>query len=117
MKEEKAIEFIENAGGCVVSKNILTGKGKTKWLIREQSVDKVDNGWRFFSDIDDDDFINNPDNLAICDFNTIANIEPALIGIYLLPVGSDLQLVVENGKISFFDNITGKQVSPIYTSM
>lgn len=117
MKEEKAIEFIKNAGGCVVSKNILTGKGRIKWLIREQSVDKVDNGWRFFSDIDDDDFINNPDNLAICDFNTIANIEPALIGIYLLPVESDLQLVVEDGKISFFDNMTGEQVDPIYTSI
>lgn len=117
MKEEKTMEFIKNAGGCIVSKNILTGKGRIKWLIREQSVDEIDNGWRFLSDIDDDEFINNPDNLAVCDFNTIVNMEPALIGIYLLPVGSDLQLVIENGKISFIDNITGKQVDPVYTNM
>jgi len=30
-----------------------------KWLLREKSIDEIDNGWRFFSDIDDD-FINNP---------------------------------------------------------
>ncbi|WP_262421950.1 DUF2185 domain-containing protein [Bacillus aquiflavi] len=74
----------------------------------------MDNGWRFFSDIDDDDFINNPDNLTVCNFNTVANIEPAILGIYLLPVGSDLQIVAENGKIVFFDNISGNKIDPVY---
>lgn len=41
-------EFIENAGGCIVSKNILDGNGKLKWLVRDESVNSVDNGWRFF---------------------------------------------------------------------
>jgi hypothetical protein len=54
--------------------------------------------------------------LSVCDFNTIANIEPALIGIYLLPVGSDLQLVKEEGEITFFDNLTEKEVEQIYVS-
>lgn len=108
---DKYICFIENAGGCIVSKHILTGKGKLKWLFREESVDnKVDNGWRFLSDIDDDEFINDPKNLAVCDFNTVANIEPAILGIYNLPVGSDLQLVVQDGKIRFYDNNTEKEI-------
>lgn len=64
----------------------------------------------FFSDIDNNEFINNLDNLAVCDFNTVANIEPAIIGIYLLPVGSDLQLVSEEGKITFWDNMSGEEV-------
>lgn len=104
------IEFIKNAGGCIVSNNILNGKGTLKWLLREESVDKNDNGWRFLSDIDDEKFINNPDNLTVCDFNTVAEIEPAIIGVYLMPVGSDLQLVRVNGIISFTDNITGEKV-------
>ena len=116
MQKDKKIEFIKKAGGCIVSKNILNGKGKVKWLLREKSIDEIDTGWRFFSDIDDDDFINNPDNLVVCDFNTIANIEPALIGVYLLPVGSDLQLVTQGGKILFYDNITEKEVASIYTT-
>jgi len=114
MEKDKLIEFIKDAGGCIVSKNIINGKGRVRWLIRDNPIDKVDNGWRFFSDIDDDDFINNPDNLVVCDFNTVANIEPALIGVYLFPVGSDLQLVVQGGKILFYDNITEREVSSIY---
>ena len=116
MKEDNYIEFIKDAGGCIVSKNIVDGKGNLKWLLREEPVDEVDNGWRFLSDIDDDDYINNPDNLLVCDFNTVANIEPAILGIYLLPVGSDLQLVVQNGKISFFDNLTETEIEPFYGS-
>jgi len=114
MQKDKIVDFIKKAGGWIVSKNILDGKGKVKWLLREESIDEVDNGWRFFSDIDDEDFINNPDNLIVCDFNTIANIEPALIGVYLLPVGSDLQLVTQGGKILFYDNITEEEVAPMY---
>lgn len=107
----KKTEFIKNAGACLVSKNILSGQGKLKWLLREESIDnKVDNGWRFFSDIDTSDYLDNPDNLATCDFNTVAEIEPAIIAIYLLPVGSDLQLVKEDGKITFYDNITEQPI-------
>ncbi|AAU19321.1 conserved hypothetical protein [Bacillus cereus E33L] len=110
MNQKEPIEFIEKAGACIVSKNIINETGKLKWILREQSIDAVDNGWRFFSEIDDDDYINNPDNLVVCDFNTVANIEPAILGIYELPIGSDLQLVSENGKIRFVDNLTGKEV-------
>lgn len=63
-----------------------------------------------FFDIDDDDFINNPDNLLVCDFNTVANIEPAILAIYNMPVSSDSQLVTEDGKIKFYDNLTEKEV-------
>ena len=114
MEEKKLVEFLKNAGGCVVSKNVLTGKGRVKWLLRESPVDEIDNGWRVFSDIDDDAYINNSDNLEVCDFNVIINIEPALFGIYLLSVGSDLQLLIQDGKISFLDNKTGKKVEPLY---
>ena len=54
------INHIENAGGSVVSKNILNGKGRIKWVFREESIYSTDNGWRLLSEIDDDDYINNP---------------------------------------------------------
>ncbi len=43
--------------------------------------------------------------------NTVANIEPAILGIYDLSIGSDcdLQLVSENGKIRIIDNLTGNE--------
>ena len=107
-------EYIPKAGACVVSKNILEGRSKLKWLFREESIDRLDNGWRFFSGIDDDDFVNSIENLVVCDFNTVANIEPAIIGIYPFPVGSDLQLVKVDGRITFFDNYTGEEVKIPY---
>lgn len=110
MNQKEPIEFIKKAGACIVSRNIMNETGKLKWILREKSIGAVDNGWRFFSEIDDDDYINNPENLVVCDFNTVANIEPAILGIYELPIGSDLQLVSENGKIRFIDNLTGKEI-------
>lgn len=104
------IEFIKNAGGCVVSNNILTKKGRVKWCIREQSVDKADNGWRFLSDIDTDEFLNNPNNMSVCDYNTIAEIEPAILAIYNMPIGTDLTLEIKDGKKCFLDSLTGEVV-------
>ena len=46
-----------NLGGCVVSKNILEKRGRLKWCFREESVNNIDNGWRFLSEIDTDEFL------------------------------------------------------------
>jgi len=110
LNQNKPNEFIKKAGGCIVSKNIINEVGKLKWMVREEFINSVDNGWRFFSEIDDDDFVNDPDNLVVCDFNTVANIEPAILKIYNLPIGSDLQLVTDNGKVRIIDNLTGDEV-------
>ena len=106
----KVVKFIPNAGGSIVSKNILNHKGQLKWCVREESVNDVDNGWRFFSDIDTEDYLNKADNMCICDFNTIANIEPAILSIYNCQVGTDVELIKNNGKKIFLDNNTGEEL-------
>ncbi|WP_438357768.1 immunity protein Imm33 domain-containing protein [Bacillus wiedmannii] len=75
--------------------------------MRGNLIEAAGDGWKLFSKIDDD-YINNSENLALCDFNAVANIELAILGIYELPIGSDLQLVSENGKIRFINNLTGE---------
>ena len=42
-------------GGSIISKNILENKGKLKWCFRKNGINKLDNGWRFLSEIDTDD--------------------------------------------------------------
>lgn len=106
-----APEYVPDSGASIVSNNILTGRGVLTWLLREEPMNPQDNGWRFLSNIDDDDYINNPDNLQVRSFNTIADIEPAIIGIYGLPVGTDLQLVTKFGRKRFIDNLTGKKIT------
>ncbi|MCB2360945.1 DUF2185 domain-containing protein [Clostridium estertheticum] len=99
MSDKIKKQFIDNAGGSVVSKNIINKKGKHEWIFREKSIN--DNGWGFFSDIDDETNINNSRNLEIYDFNTVAEIEPAIVAIYLLAVGTDLELITKDNKKYF----------------
>ncbi|MEB3072776.1 immunity protein Imm33 domain-containing protein [Parvimonas sp. C2] len=47
-KFHEKTEFIKNAGACIVSKNILEGKGYLTWILREKGAHPSDTGWRFF---------------------------------------------------------------------
>lgn len=105
-----AIEFIPNAGACLASMNVLSGAGRIKWMVREESQAPADNGWRIFSAIDSSEYLSDAKNLGITDFNTICELEPALIGIWNLPVGSDLQIVDEGDGIEIVDTATGRPV-------
>ncbi len=99
---------VKDLGGCIVSNNILNGKGTIKWVFREEPVNDRDNGWRFLSNIDDEDYINNPLNLSVCDFNSIKVFEPSIFLIYNLPIGTELEIINENNKKYFIDHLTGK---------
>ena len=86
-----------NLGGSVVSKNILEKRGRVKWCFREESVNNIDNGWRFLSEIDTDEFLADSKNMVICDWGTIFEIEPAIAPIFELPIGTELTLEYSNG--------------------
>ena len=104
--------FIENAGAAIVSRKIVERTGNIKWLIREEPFAPQDTGWRILSDRDTDEYLADPANWTVVDLNDICDIEPACIGIYLLPVGSDIQLVVEpDGRRRWFDNKTEREIS------
>lgn len=105
-------EFIPKAGACLATKNVMTGAGRVRWMVREESQDPVDNGWRIFSDIDDEAYLSDADNFQIVDFNEVCAIEPALIGIWDLEVGSDLQIVDEGTGVFVVDTPTGRVVPP-----
>lgn len=51
-----------NLGGSIVSKNILSKKGRLKWCFREESINEIDNGWMFLSEIDTDEFLAKSEN-------------------------------------------------------
>ena len=102
--------FIPAAGACLASKNVLSRAGRVKWMVRVESKADVDNGWRIFSDIDTDEYLADADNLQVTDFNAVCAIEPALIGIWDLAVGSDLQIVDEGDGIKVVDTATGQEV-------
>ena len=105
-------KYIINAGAAIVSRKIVERTGNIKWLIREEPFAPQDTGWRILSDRDTDEYLADPANWTVVDFNDICDIEPACIGISLLPVGSDIQLVVEpDGRRRWFDNKTEREIS------
>ncbi|WP_020097974.1 DUF2185 domain-containing protein [Microbacterium sp. 11MF] len=102
-------EYIPNSGGSVVSKNVLEQRAPVRWAFREDAADAVDNGWRFLSEIDDEDYINDAANMAVVSFNTVIHLEPAVLPILHMPVGTDLTIVRQDGgRIVIIDNETGQ---------
>ena len=77
---------MENAGGTVITKSIYEGQSSLKWIYRESPSNKNDNGWRAIGDTDTQEYMDDPQNSIVVDFNTLVEIEPAVLKIYeLLP--------------------------------
>lgn len=104
------VEFIPGAGACVATTNVLSGAGLVRWMVRKPSQAPADNGWQIMSHIDTSDYLNTPGTWQIVDYNDLCAIEPALIGIWDLPVGSDLQLVRDEFGIRIVDTATGRDI-------
>ena len=98
-----------NMGGSIASKNILEKHGRIKWCFREEGVNAIDNGWRFLSEVDTDDYLQDASNMVVCDWGTLFEIEPAIAPISNMPVGTDLTLVYENGCKYFIFTETGEK--------
>ena len=97
-------------GACMVSRNIYENKGKLKWCIREKSVRDVDNGWRFLSDIDTDEYLSDSGNWCVLAYETVIEKEPAVLAIYNMPIGTEVTLLQEGKKRFFVGTNTGKPI-------
>ena len=103
-------KYVENAGSCIVTKSILNGETKFRWLFREEPLNNIDTGWMAFGDSDNDDYVNDPKNLTVMDLNTLINIEPTILNVYEMPVGTDLIFIEEDGEKYFINAKTNEQI-------
>jgi len=78
-------------GGCIATDMITCGGRKVAFMYREQSDRELDSGWRFMSGYESDEYMNDPNNHAVYDVNTIANYDPDIIPF----LGSDAGSVFE----------------------
>lgn len=99
-------------GGSIVSKNILDKKGKLKWCIKESPAHELDNGWRFLSEIDTDEFLSQDAHMRVCDWGTVVALEPAVMQIFSLPEGTELMLIQEENRKRFVHTGTGQPLHP-----
>ncbi|MFB7958031.1 DUF2185 domain-containing protein [Streptomyces sp. NPDC056045] len=103
-------EFIPGAGASLVTRSVLAGESRVRWVHRKPSRQPADNGWRVLGDTDTSAYLSDTKNWVIADFNELCAIEPALIGIYDFPIGSDLQIVREGQGIRIVDITSGHEV-------
>ena len=103
-------KYVENAGSCIVTKSILNGETKFRWLFREEPLNNIDTGWMAFGDSDNDEYVNDPKNLSVVDLNTLINIEPTILNVYEMPVGTDLIFIEEDGEKYFINAKTNEQI-------
>jgi hypothetical protein len=75
-------------GACIASDMITVEGYPVRFMYRESPCDGVDSGWRFFSGFEDDQYMNNSDNHAFYDVNTVANYDPSIIAHLDSPIGS-----------------------------
>ena len=75
-------------GSCFASDRITVDGKPVGFMYREDADNDRDSGWRFLAGDESDDYVNDPDNLAIYDVNTVANCDPAIIPLLDAPAGS-----------------------------
>ena len=103
-------KYVENTGSCIVTKSILNGETKFRWLFREEPLNNIDTGWMAFGDSDNDEYVNDPKNLTVVDLNTLINIEPTILNVYEMPIGTDLIFIEEDGDKYFINAKTNEQI-------
>ena len=106
--EKEFKQYITGAGGSIVTKSILEGKTKLRWLFREENG--VGNGWVAFGASDTQAYLDDPENLTVVDFNTLANIEPAVLNVFYMPPGADLEFKSDRSGDYFVDTRTGEEI-------
>lgn len=88
-------------GGCIATDMITCGGHRVAFMYRERTERELDSGWRFMSGYESDEYMDDPDNHAVYDVNTIANYDPDIIPFLDAPVDSTFER--ENGTGPFVE--------------
>lgn len=70
---------MEKFGFVFATRMLVDGKRKVRYMYREKTSNPQDSGWRFFCGDEDDQYVNDPDNIAIYDINTILEIDKDIL--------------------------------------
>ena len=78
-------------GSCIATDMITVGGRKVAFMYREEPDNDIDSGWRFMAGYESPEYMDDADNLAIFDLNTIANYDPEIIPFLDAPIGASFE--------------------------
>ena len=87
-------------GPCFATDMITVDGQKVGYMYREEHHDDKTtlSGWVFMSGRETQEYMDDPDNIAIYDVNTIANYDPEIIPFLDAPIGSAFARNPDNGE-------------------
>lgn len=75
-------------GACIATDMITVEGHQVHFMYREPPDNDVDGGWRFMAGLESQEYMDDAENLAFYDVNTIANCDPDIIPFLRAPIGS-----------------------------
>jgi hypothetical protein len=67
----RGVNSMKNFGYVLAPKVLVNNKLKIRFMYREKPDNDNDSGWRFFSGDEDQEYVDNPNNIAIYDVETV----------------------------------------------
>ncbi|MFC0775755.1 DUF2185 domain-containing protein [Terrimonas alba] len=93
LEADQIVKLIEPLGACIATDKITVAGEKVNYMYRDEPINEVDSGWRFFSGTEDQDYVDNPENSSFYKVNTIANYDRSIIPYLHLPFGTELEKI------------------------
>ena len=95
---------MENFGYVFATKMLVDNRRKVRFMYREEVSNPQDSGWRFFCGDEDDEYVNNPDHIAIYDITTILGIDESIAHYLNSSVGSAYERMDEAEPFCLVEN-------------
>lgn len=95
--------LVGDIGFCLVSAKIMVLGENVDYMYREEPNSDTDSGWRFLSNTEDEEYLDNPENTDIYSVNAVAHNDKAIIPYLKLPVGSELARIEGTNEFEILD--------------
>lgn len=96
-------------GGCIASDMITVEGRKVGFMYRDEPAFDEDSGWRFVAGLESAEYMDDPDNHAVYDVNTIANYDAEIIPFLNAPIGSAYERDEETGEFLEVDDFAPEE--------
>jgi hypothetical protein len=103
LSREQIKPLAEGHGACFATDMITVEGYPVRFMYREEPDNNSDSGWRFMSGFEPEEYMDNPENIAIYDINTIANYDPSIIPLLTSPIGAAFEKTEASGQ---FEEVT-----------
>ncbi len=88
LPKEDIKDLVKDKGACFATDEITVKGRKVGYMYKEKPDNQTDSGWRFMAGDETEEYMDNAENMAIYDVNTIANYDQEIIPLLDSPIGS-----------------------------